>query len=538
MKVTRVFDLIDTLNNKICFAYKRNDKWLTYNSKEYKYLADKVSIYLLNNGIKKGDKIVTMIENCPEWNFLDMGILQTGAIHVSIYPLVEKDQLKYILNQIRPKIIFVSYSFLYKKLTQNFEFKKCSPETILLDLENFNNTFSKLNTNEEETLKQKLVKLKSKIKPNDIASIIYTSSSTGLPKGTIHTHKSISFCFTKPAHLYNLSPEYKAMVVLPLSLSYPRWANYLYQYCGTSVYYSDTSKSIIENFKEIKPDIVALVPFLLENILDEYTRFSINNSVSLKIFTGNNIKKIICSGSALPNKILNYYKKAEIPIYEQYGSTETFVATSNSENSKKKGTVGSALPTIKLKITKDGEVLIKGPTLMLSYYKIKNKIIDNKGWYHTGDIGKLEDGKFLKIITRKNEIFKTSSGKFVSPDKIELKLKKSPFIKNVLVYGINQKFLIAVIVPDFNYIEKWCKIKNILFDNETIVNNTELLKEYQSIINQYNYESNALETEQIKKFILVNDSWTVESGELTNTFKLKRNNIIEKYRGIIENLYK
>jgi len=536
LKITRVFDLLDYVNNNICFAYKRNDKWLTYSSEEYKLLSDKVSLYLLDKGIKKGDKIISMIENCPEWNFLDMGILQTGAIHISLYPLIDKDHLKYILKQVRPKIVFVSYSFLYKKLTKDFELKKHPPETVLLDLKNFNNNFSKLNT--EETIKQKLVKIKSKIKPDDIASIIYTSSSGGIPKGAIHTHKSISNCFTKPAHLYNLSPEYKAMVVLPLSLSYPRWGNYLYQYSGTCIYYSDTSKSIIENFKEIKPDIVALVPYLLKNILDEYSRFSIKNSVSLKSFTGNNIKKFICSGSALPDDILNYYKKAGIPIYEQYGSTETFVATSNSEFLNKKGTVGTALPTIKIKLSKDGEVLIKGSTMMVSYYKTKDKTIDSKGWYHTGDIGELKQGKFLKIISRKNDIFKTASGKFVSPENIELNLKKSPFIKNILVYGINQKFLIAIITPDFNYIEQWCKNKNIYFDNEKFISNTELIKEYESIINQYNYESNALKTEQIKKFILVDDLWSVESGELTSTFKLKRNDVIKKYRKIIEILYK
>jgi long-chain acyl-CoA synthetase len=304
LRITRVFDLTEFLsrkfNDRICFSQKKNDEWLNYSFTDYKNYSDKISIYLLFNKIKKGDKIITLLENSAEWNFFDIGIMQAGAIHIAVFPLISDEQLDYILKQTKPKIIFVSYLFLFKKMISYYNDKKTSPKIVIIDSDEFSKSIDSLNI-ENLKLHDKLFNIKSKILPADIASIIYTSSSAGFPKGAVHTHKSIVSCFTKTAKLYLLGGCDKALVTLPLSLSYPRWANYLFQYCGLSVYYGDKANSVIRTVMDIKPDVIALVPFILNNIFEFYCELkNKHNDLILKTLLGKFLKKIICSGSALP----------------------------------------------------------------------------------------------------------------------------------------------------------------------------------------------------------------------------------------------
>lgn len=603
--VERLFDILPYHAEKYdpkpdVLASKESGKWITYSIKEYRKLADAVSYALMQMGIGKGDKVATIMPGRPEWNVIDMGILQAGAVHIPIYPTIKESDYRYILNHGEVKYLFISGNDIYRKI-----------EHIIPELDNligvssikeipgltpFNEIIEKGNTaieaenssfpvskNPEQTdaPETKLEKIMKAINTHDLATIIYTSGTTGNPKGVMLTHYNIISNFKAVQHIPPIGQEGKALSYLPLCHIYERMMNYLFQYLGISVYYAESVAMIAENIREIKPDIVTTVPRLLEKIYDkiiangrklsgvkkfiffrsvvranhfkEDGRNTIFYKIEMKILDklvfakwrealGNNLKVVVSGGAALQPRLARIFWAAGVPIIEGYGLTETSPVIAVNEfgyQGTRFGTVGRPLQHTRVMIADDGEICAKGPGLMLGYYKdpeMTKIVIDDEGWFHTGDIGELLPEGHLRITGRKKEIFKTSLGKYISPELIENKFKESPFIDTLIVLGENQKFAAALVVPDFNFLQNYCIIKGIPYDSSKgIVSNPVIKKRIEQEIKRYNHYFGA--TEQIKRFQLMGEEFTIESGELTPSLKLKRDFITNKYSTEIEKLF-
>lgn len=586
MEIKRLFDLLP--NYEFSFrpkddvlAGKVNGEWIKYDIKAYREFADHISQGLIQLGIKKGDKIATISNNRPEWNFIDMGIMQTGAIHVPIYPTISEDDYKYILKHAEVKYVFVSGKELLRKI-----------DHILPEIENILDiyTISEIDTHKhlnelveagkKLTDKDLLESIKAGIDENDVASLIYTSGTTGYPKGVMLTHKNILSNVIASAPIFPVDETSKGLSYLPLCHVYERMVNYVLQIKGVSIYYAENMATIVDNIQEVQPHIMTTVPRLLEKVYDkilakgrkltgfkkqiffwavnlglryEYDRpdrffYNIQLKLANKLVfnkwrdaLGGRMKSIVSGGAALQPRLASVYNAANIPTVEGYGMTESspVIAVNTFEKRKRKiGTVGPPLFNVEVKISDRGEILVKGPNVMKGYYKqpelTKEAIID--GWLHTGDVGIIDADGMLKITGRVKEIFKTSMGKYISPVLLENKIKESPFIDQIMVIGENQKFAAALIVPDFEHMRNWCKIKDI-----TYTSSTEMIqyKEFRSRIKKeldcFNKQFG--DTEQIKKFELIDHEWTIDSGEITANLKLKRRTIHEKYKDLINSIY-
>ena len=586
MEVTRIFDLLERYAEKFqkedALAGKEEGEWIKYSTKSYIDISNYISFGLLALGVNKGDKIATITFNRPEWNFLDMGISQVGAVHVPIYPTISEADYKYILNHAEVKYVFVAGEDLYRKI------ENILPEVpSIIDIYTFKNLHGFKHLNElirlgwENPNKEKLDLLKTSILPEDLATIIYTSGTTGIPKGVMLSHTNIISNFKAVAHIPPIGPEGKALSYLPLCHIYERMLNYMYQYLGISVYYAENMGTIADNIKEIKADILSTVPRLLEKIFDRIIhkgrklkgvkkeiffwavnlglKYEFNNAnglvykyklkiANMLVFNkwrealGDNIKVIVSGGAALQPRLARIFWAAKMPVLEGYGLTETspVIAVCHfGHNGVKFGTVGPVLQGVKVKIADDGEILCSGPSIMSGYYKdpeLTKTVIDDDGWFHTGDEGQIEETGQLKITGRKKEIFKTSFGKYVNPGKVEDILKESSFIDNIMVVGENQKFAAALIVPEFSDLKSWCENKAIPFTTNTeMIHNPLVKKKFQKEIDKYNGLLG--ETEQIKRYEIMDSEWSTSTGELTPTLKLKRNYINKKYKNIIDKMF-
>lgn len=586
MEVTRVFDLLDRYIEKFpkddALAGKEEGEWMKYSTRSYVDISNYISYGFLALGVQKGDKIATITFNRPEWNFLDMGITQIGAIHIPIYPTISEADYKYILNHAEIKYVFVAGEDLFRKI------ENILPEIpSLKDIYTFKNLHGFKHLNElirlgwQNPAREKLAEIKASVKPDDVFTIIYTSGTTGTPKGVMLSHTNIISNFIGVSGIPPIGYNSKALSYLPLCHIYEHMLNYMYQYLGVSVYYAENMGTIADNIKEIHADILSTVPRLLEKIYDriikkgrkltgfkkklffwavdlglKYELDSANGwwyefklrIANMLVFSkwrealGNNLRTIVSGGAALQPRLNRIFWAARIPILEGYGLTETspVIAVNHfGKNGLKFGTVGPVLPGVEVKIAKDGEILTKGPNLMLGYYKeeeLTKKVIDPDGWFHTGDLGLIEKEGQLKITGRKKEIFKTSFGKYINPGQIEDKFKESSFIDTLIVLGENQKFAAALIVPDFNDLKSWCENKGIEYTtNSEMINNLQIKKRFKKEIDFYNTFFG--ETEQIKKWELMESEWTSFSGELTPTLKIKRSYISKKYESAINKLF-
>ncbi len=588
MEINRIFDLLANYKEKYAWktdaiAGKINGEWLRYSVDDYILNANNISYGLMAKGIVRGDKIAIISSNRPEWNIIDMGIMQTGAIPVPIYPTISESDYNYILNHAEVKIVFVEGEELLRKiehilpevpsLKEIYTFKDRQKYNYLQQLYDFGAA------NPNPVL---LEKLKSEINSNDIATIIYTSGTTGNPKGVMLSHANIISNFKAASQIPTFGSEGKALSYLPLCHVYERMLNYMYQYMGISVYYAESIGTISDNLKEIKPDILSTVPRLLEKVYDKIintgrkqkwlkrqiffraikigTRFELDNAngwfysiklalVNKLVFSkwraalGGNLKIIVSGGAALQPRLARIFTAAGMDVLEGYGLTETspvIAVNTLFENGRMFGTVGLPFKEISVKIADDGEVLCKGPNVMLGYYKdpeLTAEVIDADGWFHTGDTGLIEPKGHLRLNGRKKSIFKTSGGKYVNPELLEGKFKESQFIDNIVVLGENQKFAAALIIPDFAFLKAWCEKKGHIYtSNEEMVKNPVIRKRMMKEVDKYNKYFG--DTEQIKKFDLIDFEWTVQTGELTPTLKLKRNFINEKYKVQIEDLFK
>jgi long-chain acyl-CoA synthetase len=590
MDPKRLFDCIEyNLSGKPIsdmLAAKENGKWRTYSTQEVKDVVDKLSAGLLNIGISCGDmtdagrdKIAIICKNRPEWIILDLAVQQIGAILTPVYPTINVNELEFVLNDAQVKMIFVNDEDSYNKV-MSIKDKLPSVKEVF-SFEHTTNAMhwkEVINAATPEAVNS-IAGIAAKIKQEDLATIIYTSGTTGTPKGVMLSHKNILSNVMACIPCFPPGDNLRALSFLPLNHIFERMVSYLYLFTGTSIYYAESLDTIAENLKEVKPNLFTTVPRLLEKVYDrimargnELTgtkrklffwahslaeKFELNQNqgawynmqlalANKLIFSkwreglGNNLMCIVTGGAACQVRLIRIFTAAKIPVMEGYGLTETSPVISVSRfevTGRKFGTVGPIIKDVEVKIAEDGEILCKGPNVMMGYYKRPDLTAEamTDGWYATGDIGML-DGQFVKITDRKKEMFKTSGGKYVAPLPIENKLKESIYVEQVMVVGAERKFAGALIVPSFSNLRDWCKQNNIAYTTDSeIIRNPAVVAMFKELVESYNkYFSHV---EQIKKFELLQHEWGIDTGEMTPKMSIKRKVVEEKYRHAIERIY-
>ncbi len=587
MEVIRLFDFLTFYKENFkpkddVLAGKEKGKWVKYSIDQYIETANNISYGLLKLGVKKGDKIATIANNRPEWNFIDMGVLQIGAVHVPIYPTISESDYKYILSHAEVKYVFVSGKELLRKIEHILpEIPSIKGLYTFNDIEDVKHLNELIELGKRNSVHEKLEELKAGINKDDIATLIYTSGTTGKPKGVLLSHNNLVNNVLNVYHIFPVDETSRALSYLPLSHVYERTNLYVYHIKGLSIYYAESLGTIGDNIREVQPEILTTVPRLLEKVYDKILakgrklkgikkniffwavnlglKYELDGAngwwyeLQLKIANklvfnkwrealGGKLKTIVSGGAAIQPRLNRSYTAAGIPVLEGYGLTETSPVISVNhfgKNGRKFGTVGPPLKDVQVKIAEDGEILCKGPNVMKGYYKepeLTKETIDKDGWFHTGDIGRIEPEGQLKITGRKKSMFKTAMGKYISPELIENKFKESSFIDSIVVLGENQKFAAALIVPDFDYLKSWCAVKDIKYTSDKeMIELPRIKKRIQKEIDNYNTSFG--KTEQIMKFELMDSLWSIETGELTANMKLKRDFIFNKYKTQVDKLF-
>lgn len=590
-KPQRLFDCLELQLTRDAstsvLAAKEGGQWREYKPLELNDIIDKLSAGFLSLGVNCGDmsvegrsKVAILSKNRPEWLMVDLAIQKIGAVLVPIYPTAHVNDLQFIFNDAQVKYVLVNDEELFYKVQS---IRQNVPS--LLDVFSFDHIsgckhwkdilamgkqehFQNVSTNAE------------KINTEDLFTIIYTSGTTGTPKGVMLSHHNVLSNVTTCLPYLPVQSGSKAISFLPLNHIFERMVTYIYLFAGVTIYYAESLESLGDNLREVKPNIFTTVPRLLEKVYERImskaseltgvkkklfnwalqlaqqydvqkpgsigyrTQLALANKIVFKKWReglGNNLECIVTGAAACPVKLIRIFTAAGIPILEGYGQTESSPVISVNRMEKENrmfGTVGPVIDGVDVKIAEDGEILCKGPNVMMGYYKREDLTIDTvkDGWLCTGDIGMLVNNKFLKITDRKKEIFKTSGGKFVAPQPIENKLVESSLIEQVMVVGAEQKYAGALIVPVFQNLKKWCTENGIEAENnEMIIRNKKVLNLYKEIVEEMNKNFNPVE--QIKRFELLGYEWTVDGGELTPTLKLKRKVIMEKFRDAVDRIY-
>jgi long-chain acyl-CoA synthetase len=588
MEVTRLFDLIDRYEERYAFkddalVNKINGEWVKHSAPEFINSVRNVSYGLLNIGMQKGDTFATLSNNRPEWNFVDLGAMCIGGIHVPVYTNLSANDLQFIIKDAGIKFIFVSNQEMYDKAQEAIKgFDQVKAVFSFDDLNGVRNWKEIVEAGKNNPAPDKVNAIKATISSNDLATLLYTSGTTGVPKGVMLSHNNIVSQLIAAQFLAPVNEHSRALSFLPLNHVYERVLTYLYFYLGVSVWYAESIEKVADNLKEVQPEIFGCVPRLFEKVYDKIVAKG-NDLTGLKrklfywalelglhyetngkngwwyefqlgiarklIFSkwqealGGKVKAAISGGAALQPRLARVFWAAQIPILEGYGLTETspVVAVNTLDpGGLKFGTVGKLLDKVTVRIAEDGEILCKGPNLMLGYYNrpdLTAEVIDAEGWFHTGDIGVFEDGVYLKITDRKKEIFKTSGGKYIVPQATENKLKESRFIEQVMVVGEGQKFAAAFIVPAVPFITEWASRKGI-----TLPSSREEICKNEAVVNRMQKEIDAVNAtlgnfEAIKKFALLSREWTVEGGELSPKLSLKRRVILSENQAAFNQIY-
>jgi long-chain acyl-CoA synthetase len=570
-------------------AAKENGQWTTYSTERVVETVNKFSAGLIALDVsahdvtpESSDKIAIISNNRPEWIFTDLAVQQIGAILVPVYPTTSPLELEFILNDAAVKYLFVSNAELFEKAKAVAAKVPSIKAIFTFDKIEGARHWSEVISLANDSLLQKVDQIKATIPVSHLATIIYTSGTTGTPKGVMLSHSNIysNVQFSKESFPFNDAPESKVLSFLPLNHIFEKTVTYIYLYSGISIYYAESLETIGDNLREVKPDGFTTVPRLLEKVFEKImTKGNELTGIKRKLFfwavdlaerydnlksgglwyniqlaianklifskwreaLGGNVSFIVTGGAACQVKLLRIFNAAQIPVFEGYGPTENSPVISVNRQAKgltKFGTVGPVINGVQLKLEEDGEICVAGPSVMEGYYKrpdlTAEAVID--GWLHTGDIGIIEDGKFLKITDRKKELFKTSGGKYVAPQPIENKLKESPFIEQIMVVGSERKFVGALIVPSFITLKEWMREKGINYTtNEDAIHNPRVLELYRELVESYNTFFNHVE--QIKKFELLPQEWTIDTGEMTPKMSLKRKVVMEKFKSAIERIY-
>ncbi len=585
IEIKRIFDIpyyqLEKYNLNEALGTKYNGEWQTITSQEYVNQINTFSRGLLRLGIKENDKIaIITTANCTEWNICDMGILQIGAQNVPIYPTISKEDYQYILNHSEAKYCFVSDSKVLDKLNAIKDQTKLEKVFSFEKIEGEHNWKEILELGKDTSNQQEVEILKNKIQPDDLATVIYTSGTTGTPKGVMLSHKNLcsnSFWSGKRMHVeYGNS---KALSFLPICHVFERMIIYMYQRYGISVYYAESIDKISINAQEIKPNVMTVVPRLMEKIYEKifttgthlsfikrlvffwalrlgfefehenrswwyHKKLSIAKRLVFKKWQealGGNIEIVINGSATLQSRLVRIFTAAGIPIFEGYGLTETspVIAVNDVYNGIKIGTVGKLLEGLDVKISEENEILVKGDNVMLGYFKDPkhtSEVFDDEGYFKTGDKGKLDKENFLTITGRIKEMFKTSGGKYVIPTLIEDQLKKSRFIEQVMVVGEGEKMPTAFIQINFEWVREWAKRhhhgKHV--SNQELIKHPKVIERIQKEVDFCNKKFG--NWEQIKRFSLT-DEWSIDDGQLTPTLKMRRKVILRMYKDLYDQMY-
>ena len=588
MEVTRTFDLLERYRKHFmkddAFVVKLNREWKKYSTQEYIDNSYRLSYGFLAMGLERGDKVASVTTNRPEWNFLDMALAMAGLVHVPLYTSLTPEEYENILSHSDSKLLFVSDRSLLKKIKPVAE-KVGNLDGIYTfdDIEGERNwkEVVTLGINEEPSRKAELESIMSSISPSDCAALIYTSGTTGNSKGVMLSHENLVRNFLAAVEIFDLKPEHRYMSILPLCHVGGRMGNYQTQYSGSSIYYPESMGTIAVDMREVKAHGFDAVPRILEKIFDTimakgkkltgmkkkiffwavrlglrykipeessaWYRFRLRLADKL-IFSkwreaiGGNIELVGCGGAALQPRVERIFWAAGIKVINMYGLTETSPVITINRREKpelKLGSVGSTIAGVEVKIADDGEILCRGHNVMLGYYKnpeLTAESFTEDGWFRTGDIGRLEEGKFLMVTDRKKEMFKLSSGKFIAPQMIENRFKESLFIEQIMVVGEHEKYASAIIAPDFSYAKEWCAANGINYPgNSELIGNARFLEVMNNEIEAIN--KSASDFEQVKRHRIVPDIWSPETGELSPTLKLKRSLVTGKYSHLINQIY-
>ncbi len=586
--ITRLFDFPYHQQEKYpvddALVTKYNGKWEKTSTQEYLKKANTISRALLRLGIQKDDKIAVISStNRTEWHIVDIGILQTGAQNVPVYPTISEEDYEYILNHSGAMYCFVSDEEVLAKVNSIKNNLENLKEVYCFDeIPGCKNWRELLESGKDDSNQSEVEDRKNAITTDDLATIIYTSGTTGKPKGVMLSHKNIvSNVLDSEKRIPFEAGKTKALSFLPICHIFERMVVYLYQYYGVGIYFAESIEKLSDNLKETKPHVITAVPRLLEKVYDKiYAKGADLSGVKKKLFfwaidlglryepygkngwwyefqlgiarklifskwkegLGGNLDLMVSGSAALQPRLARVFAAAEIPVMEGYGLTETspVIAVNDMRNHCFKiGTVGKPIDNVEVKIAEDGEILIKGPNVMMGYYKDEEKTNETikDGYFHTGDIGVIDEEGFLKITDRKKEMFKTSGGKYVAPQLIENALKQSRFIGEIMVIGEGEKMPAALIQPDFEFVKNWAKKKGIaVSSNKEIAESDEIKKRIKKEIEAANEKFG--NWEKIKRFELTPEAWTIDGGHLTPTMKLKRKNIKEIYQDLYDKIYK
>lgn len=588
MKITRTFDLLDRyiglFNKEQVLNVKRQGMWVSYSAREYLSFSHEFAYGLLALGFKKGDKLATISTNRPEWNFIDMGMAMAGVVHVPVFTSLSSEEYTYVLNHSDARAVIVSDSSLLKKVQPALAgLDKLQHHFVIDPVEGEPNWMEvvELGRQQKEQFASVLEEIKDGVTPDDCATLIYTSGTTARAKGVMLSHKNLVSNFLAAAKVFDLKPEDRYLSILPLCHVGGRMGNYQTQYSGAEIYYAENMGTIAANMKEIRANGFDTVPRILEKIYDgviakgnkltgmkkriffwavslglSYTLDSESHWIYKKklrladklIFSkwrealGGQIRLAGCGGASLQPRLERIFWAAGIKIINMYGLTETSpIITINRQNEPdvKLGSVGCLIDGVEIKIAADGEILCRGDNVMLGYYQddaLTREAIDGEGWFHTGDIGRLEHNKFLMVTDRKKEIFKLSNGKFIAPQLLEGRLKESVYIDQSCVIGESEKNASALISPNFSMLEKQLQQQSISFGSkEEMIQSAHVLEIFKSELRKINKTLNP--TEQITRFKLVPHEWSPDAGELSPTLKLRRKFIHDKYQSLIQEIY-
>ena len=587
IEITRLFDFpyyqLETYNLKRAFSTKYNGKWETISTQEYIDKANQLSRGLLKLGVQPNEKIaIISTTNRTEWNICDIGVLQTGAQTVPIYPTISKEDYEYILNHSESSYCIVSDITIIEKLNQIKGNTKLKGVFTFDEIKGEKNYTEILELGKSDENQKEVEARKEAIKPSNLATIIYTSGTTGRPKGVMLSHHNIvSNVISSKKRVPLDYGNSKALSFLPVCHIFERMILYLYQYCGVDIYFAESIEKLTENAQEVKPEVMTAVPRLYEKIYDKiilkgedlsgikkklffwavnlglkYEPYGANGwwyekqlGLARKLIfskwqaaLGGELKLMVSGSAALQPRLTRIFAAAGMPIMEGYGLTETSpVISVNDENDGnfRVGTVGKVIENVEVKFGEDGELMVKGPNVMQGYYKDPEKTasVMKDGFFCTGDKGEFDKDGFLKITGRTKEMFKTSGGKYVVPPLLEGQLKQSLFIEQVMVVGEGEKMPAAIIQTNFEYLRDWAKDNEINFSsNEDLVSNQKVIGAIQKEVDECNCHFG--KWEQIKRFELTPDEWTIDGGHLTPTMKMKRAVIKKIYQNLYDKIYR
>ncbi|TLF44100.1 AMP-dependent synthetase/ligase [Maribacter aurantiacus] len=585
-KVTRLFDFpyyqLENHPLQKALVTKYDGKWISTSTQEYIDKANAISRGLLRLGVKPNDKIaIISMTNRTEWNIMDIGVLQLGAQTVPIYPTISEEDYEYVLNHSEATYCFVSCAEVLAKVNAiKSQLKHVKGVYSFETLNDCDNWQAVLDLGKDDSNQAEVDKLKEQVKANDLATLIYTSGTTGRPKGVMLSHNNIVSNVIASEQRVPFNAGASALSFLPVCHIFERMILYLYQYCSIEIHFAEGLDKISDNIKEVKPNVMTVVPRLLEKVYDAIiAKGSALTGIKKKLFfwavsvglkfepygangwwyeqqlklarklifskwqegLGGNLTTMVSGSAALQPRLSRVFGAAGIPVMEGYGLTETSpVISVNQEKGGgwKIGSVGKIIDKVEVKIADDGEILCKGPNVMLGYYKEPEKTAEvlKDGYFHTGDIGEIDADGFLRITDRKKEMFKTSGGKYVAPQLLENRFKQSRFIEQIMVVGEGEKMPAALIQPDFAFLHDWATKKGLTIpENSDIILNPVVLEQYQTEVDLANEQF--AKWEKVKQFRLTPDVWSIEGGHLTPTMKLRRKIVKEKYIDLYNDIY-